>query len=66
MSAEQQLNRDGDESLTAQVRAVLDNRLKRREAGEPESDEDLIAAHPYLMPLLGEELRKLRIVAGAR
>jgi tRNA A-37 threonylcarbamoyl transferase component Bud32 len=40
--------------------------MTRRAAGEAVSDESLIAAHPELMPELGEELRKLRLIAGAR
>jgi serine/threonine protein kinase len=50
----------------ARVRAVLEDCLTRRAAGEAVSDESLIAAHPELMPELADELRKLRLIAGAR
>ena len=39
---------------------------RRRECGEQISDVALIAAHPELMPELGDELRKLRIIAAAQ
>ncbi len=38
----------------------------RRAAGEAFSDVSLIAKHPDLMPELGEELRKMRIITAAR
>jgi ribosomal protein S27E len=48
------------------VRAVLDNCRLRRAAGEIVTDESIMVAHPELMPELGEELRKLRVIAAAR
>ncbi len=66
MSAEQHLSHGGDSSMRGRIRDVLDDCLRRRSSGEDVDDEALIAAHPDLMPKLGDELRKLRIIAGAR
>lgn len=66
MAAEPDAMQDGDDPAMSRVREVLADCQRRRAAGEAVSDEALMAAHPELMPLLGEELRKLRIIAGAR
>jgi hypothetical protein len=50
----------------AKVRDVIEDCLRRRAVGEGVSDESLIASHPDLMPELGEELRKLRIIGAAK
>jgi hypothetical protein len=63
---EQTQNDTGAADRNARVQAVLDERLRRRGAVDEVSDVSLIAAHPGLMPELGEELRKLRIIAAAR
>jgi tetratricopeptide (TPR) repeat protein len=55
---------DGD-GATGRLRAVIDDCLRRRAAGEALADDALIAAHPELMPELGDELRKLRLIAAA-
>jgi serine/threonine-protein kinase len=47
------------------VRDVVEDCLRRRTAGERLSDEEVIAGHPGLMPELGEELRKLRVIGQA-
>ena len=57
---------DGNAARDSQIRAILDDRKRRRDSGEATSDVSLIAANPDLMPELGEELRKLRIIAAAR
>jgi serine/threonine protein kinase len=44
---------------------VVQDCLQRRAAGESLSDESIIDAHPDLMPELGEELRKLRLITAA-
>ena len=49
----------------ARVRAVLDDCVRRRESGEVVADPAVIAAHPELMPELGEALRALAIVGAA-
>ncbi len=56
----------GGDDAAARVRAVLNDFLQRRVAGEAIVDDALIAAHPELMPAIGEELRKLRVIAAAR
>jgi hypothetical protein len=59
--------RNSDGSATrADIRAVLEDCASRRADGEAVSDRDIINAHPELMPELGEELRKLRIIGAAR
>ncbi len=45
---------------------VMRNVLARRAAGEVLADEDVIAASPDLMPELGEELRRARMIDAAR
>jgi tetratricopeptide (TPR) repeat protein len=52
--------------LTSRLRAVIGDCLRRRDEGDDVSDAALIAAHPNLMPELGEELRKISIIAAAR
>ncbi|MEX0613717.1 MAG: protein kinase [Pirellulales bacterium] len=44
----------------------MDDCRRRRAEGDDVTDEAIIAAHPELMPELGEEMRKLRIIAAAR
>jgi tetratricopeptide (TPR) repeat protein len=56
---------DGD-GFAPRVCDVINDCLQRRAAGEAIADDALIAAHPELVPHLGEELRKLRIIAAAR
>jgi hypothetical protein len=46
----------------ARVRDVVEDCLRRRNAGERLSDEEVIAGHPGLMPELGDELRKVRVI----
>jgi serine/threonine protein kinase len=55
-----------DDDRANQVRAVIDDCLRRRAGGDAIADDALIAAHPEVMPDLGQELRKLRMIAGAR
>ena len=45
---------------------IIQETLRRRAAGERLADNAVIAAHPELMPLLETELKKLRLIAGAR
>ena len=45
---------------------IIQETLRRRAAGERLKDNAVIAAHPELMPLLEIELKKLRLIAGAR
>ena len=49
-----------------QVRQVVDDCLVQRAAGQSLSDADLIARHPELMPELGEQLERIRLIACAR
>jgi len=53
-------------SRTVLLRQVVDDCLRRRSSGEWVTDENLIAAHPELMPELRQELRKLALVERAR
>ena len=58
----------GEDSVArnAHLQEVIDDCRCRRVAGEVVSDDTLISTHPQLMPELGEELRKLRLIAAAR
>jgi tetratricopeptide (TPR) repeat protein/tRNA A-37 threonylcarbamoyl transferase component Bud32/ribosomal protein S27E len=56
----------GREELTGQIGQIIEEVLRRRAAGEEISDESLTGAYPHLMPELGEELRKLRLIEAAR
>jgi eukaryotic-like serine/threonine-protein kinase len=47
-----------NDRVTSRIRAVVNQYLQRRAAGESLPDNDLIALHPELMPRLAEELRK--------
>ncbi len=47
------------------IRAVINDLIVRRAAGETVTDESLIEQHPNLMPELADELRNLRIVECA-
>src|SRR6185436_3109270 len=54
------------DGAAVRVLDVINDCLQRRAAGEAIADGALIAAHPDLMPELGEELRRLRLIAAAR
>jgi len=51
---------------SAQVRRIAEDCIRRRAAGESLSDEQILAEHPDLAPLLAEELAKLRRIEAAR
>ena len=65
MVQETQRDDAGSEGRSERVRQVVQDCLQRRAAGESLSDESIIDAHPDLMPGLGEELRKLQLIAAA-
>ncbi len=48
------------------VAAILEDIFRRRDSGDPVPDEEVIAAHPDLMPELGLQLRMLSRVARAQ
>jgi hypothetical protein len=48
------------------LEAIIQETLRRRAGGEQLEDDVVIAAHPALMPQLEMELKKLRLIAGAR
>jgi tetratricopeptide (TPR) repeat protein len=52
-----------DDDVTTQIRAVVNDCSRRRAAGEALADDEVMAAHPDLMPSLGEELR---LITAAR
>lgn len=52
-------------SIAARVADVVDRTIQRRALGEDIPDEQLIALHPELMPVLGEQLRILRLLDEA-
>jgi ribosomal protein S27E len=66
MSSKFEETQDVLASRQARIQTVLNEQLRLRAAGEAMPDVSLMAAHPELMPELGEELRKVRIIAGAR
>ena len=47
---------------TIRIAQVVDEVVDRRGRGEPIADEQVIAAHPEMMPELGERLADLRVV----
>ncbi len=49
-----------------QIRQVVDDCQLQRAAGQSLSDAGLIARHPELMPQLGEQLERARLIACAR
>lgn len=49
-----------------QIREVIDDCLVQRAGGQSLSDSSVIARHPELMPELAEELKRIRLIAGAR
>ena len=54
------------ELISERIQKVVNDCLRRRKKGEDLAENSIIAAHPDLMPQLGEELRKIRRVASAR
>lgn len=48
------------------IRQVVSDHQQRREAGELVSDDELIAAHPDLMPELAQQLSRLQLIMAAR
>lgn len=58
-------SRSGGGGRAARVRALLDDCLRRRAAGESLPDEEMIADHPELMPELGRELKLLAVLERA-
>ncbi len=59
-------NPDSRAELAQQIGRIIDDVVRRRAAGAEVSDDSLIEAHPELMPELGEELRRLRLIQAAR
>lgn len=51
---------------TSTVREVIENYLSRRNSCDPLDRDQIITQHPDLMPELGQELRKLELIEGAR
>jgi len=62
----QHLTSDTQDERRQRVRQVVDDCLVQRAAGQPLSDADLTARHPELMPQLGEQLERARLIACAR
>ena len=54
------------ELISERIQNVVNDCLRRRKKGEDLAENSIIAAHPDLMPQLGEELRKIRRVASVR
>src|SRR5262245_11201777 len=50
----------------AQIRAVVDDALRRRASGEDLTDEAICQQHASLLPELAAQLRKLRLIVQAR
>jgi tetratricopeptide (TPR) repeat protein len=50
---------------SSRTQQLIDECLRRRVAGEPLADEEVIAGHADLMPELGEGLRKLSLIERA-
>lgn len=48
------------------IRSVIEEVLSRRGTGESVTDEEIIAAHPELMPALGAELQRLKVIHNAQ
>jgi len=55
-----------DEDRLARVHRLIDECIERRSGGGDVSHDDLVAAHPDLMPELAEELRHLAVIERAR
>jgi len=51
---------------TARIQALVEECLRTQAAGEVVSDQTVIDSHPALMPELGQELKKLRLIGAAR
>src|SRR4051812_14460840 len=66
MSAGREEVHDIRSARRSRVAAIVHEHLRRRQSGGDVSDVSIMAAHPDLMPELGEELRKVRIIAAAR
>ncbi len=67
MTAEDSAVRDGGaDSRSARVTEVVADVARRRSEGELVLDEEIAAAHPELMPELGQQLAALRLVEQAR
>ena len=49
-------------SKTARIRQILDRLMKTQSDGDAFDPEKIIAAHPELMPELGEELKKFAAI----
>ena len=60
------LTPDTRDDRLQQVCQVIDDCLVQRAAGQSLSDAALIARYPELMPELDEELKRIRLIAGAR
>ena len=58
--------RSQEDERFQQIRQVVDDCLVQRATGQPLSDADLTARHPELMPQLGHELERARLIACAR
>lgn len=54
-----------DPTYCERIRKIVEDCLVRRAAGESLSDASVIEANPDLMPRLGEELSKLRVIREA-
>jgi len=54
-----------EDPRTARVKDIIRDCIARRTSGEQISDESLVALYPGLMPELGEQLRKLRVLQQA-
>jgi hypothetical protein len=65
MSIPEETHRSSNDRV-AQVYLVIEECLRGRAAGQGISDESLIARNLELMPELGDELRKLRIIGATR
>lgn len=59
---------DHESDRDVQVTRVVEDVVRRRESGDTVRDDEVMAAHPNLMPKLGEELHALHLVelAGDR
>jgi tetratricopeptide (TPR) repeat protein/ribosomal protein S27E len=66
MAESHEANSVGGDERKRQIEQIIDDLLRRQAAGEEVADDDLVAAHPQLMPELGEELRRVRLIQAAR
>ncbi|MCP4887794.1 MAG: protein kinase [Planctomycetaceae bacterium] len=55
-----------DHQIESRIDEIIASTLRRREAGEQLSDDDVLAAHPELAIPLGAKLRQLAVVANAK